>query len=304
MDQRIGRSYIIISPVKDEDQYIETTIKAVIQQTIRPLRWIIVDDASRDGTSGIIRRYCEEFPWIETLRVERGAERQLGSAEVRAFASGYLLVQDTPYDFIVKLDCDLDLPSDYFEQLIARFGEDQRLGIASGIYVERKGEGWVPCRMPDYHAAGASKMLRAQCYGQIGGFALQPGWDTVDEIRARARGWKTCHFKELRFHHLKPEGSASGYLKISVMHGEIDYLSGIGAAFCFLKALHRMIVDKPRFLRGLALMAGYMKAFLLRKPKLVSAHEERLYRQLLRRRMAEETKGISTKLRRRVWAKT
>jgi len=304
MDQRIERSYIIISPVKDEDQYIETTIKAVIHQTIRPLRWIIVDDASRDGTSGIIRRYCEEFPWIETLRVERGAERRLGSAEVRAFASGYLLVQNTAYDFIVKLDCDLDLPADYFEQLIARFSDDETLGIASGIHLEKNGRGWAPGRDPGYHAVGASKMLRAQCYRQIGGFVLQPGWDTVDEIRARAIGWKTCHFKELSFYHLKPEGSASGYLRTSVMHGEIDYLSGSGAVFSFLKALHRMIVEKPRFFRGLALMAGFMKAFLLRRPRLVSAYEARLYRRLLNRRMVEEIRGIGKKLRGKVLAKT
>ncbi|MGD1154700.1 MAG: glycosyltransferase family 2 protein [Terriglobia bacterium] len=304
MDQRIERSYIIISPVKDEEKYIETTINAVIRQTVRPLRWIIVDDGSRDGTREILRRHCERFTWITTLEVNREGKKRGPSPVVRAFMSGLQLLSETEFDFIVKLDCDLDLPPYYFERLMAKFQDDDRLGIASGIYLERDGSGWQQVWMPDYHAAGASKMLLAQCYRQIGGFVLQPGWDTVDEIRARAMGWKTCSFKELAFHHLKPEGSAAGYLRTNVKCGEIDYLTGVGPSFFFLKSFHRMIVRKPRFLAGLGLMAGFMKGFLMRRPKLVSAHEARLYRRLLDQRMVEQIRGIGKKLRGRVWAKT
>lgn len=292
MDQRTDSSYVLVSPVKDEEKYVETTINAVIRQTVKPLRWVIVDDASRDRTSEILRRYSERFPWIEVLRLERDFQRRLGYAEVRAFERGYRLLENLPHEFVVKLDCDLDLPEDYFEQLIARFRADDRLGITSGIYLERIGSGWAPASLPDYHAAGASKMLRAECYRQIGGFVLQPGWDTIDEIKARATGWKTCHFKELFFYHLKPEGSAEGFLNTNLMHGEIDYVSGNGGPFFLVKAFHRMIVGKPVVLGGLGLMAGFLKASLLRKPKLVSAHEARLYRQLLDRRMVEGIRNI------------
>jgi len=302
MGQRFDSKYVIVSPVKDEEKYIETTIKSVICQTVKPARWIIVDDASRDGTPGIIRRYTEKFPWIEVLRLDRDSKRRLGFAEVRAFACGYRLIEDVPHDFVVKLDCDLDLPPDYFEQLIARFGDDERLGIASGIHLEKNGRRWVPGRDPGYHAVGASKMLRSECYRQIEGFLLCPGWDTVDEIRARARGWKTCHFKELSFYHLKPEGSASGYLKANLMCGEIDYLTGVGAHFVLLKSLQRMIVGKPILLGGLGLIASFLKAFMLRKPKLVSTHEAKLYRQLLNRRMVEGIRRIGKILPRRVWS--
>jgi glycosyltransferase involved in cell wall biosynthesis len=297
MDQRIEPSYVIVSPVKDEEKYVETTISAVIRQTVKPLRWIIVDDGSRDGTGEILRRYSERFPWIEVLRLERDSKRRLGIAEIRAFDCGYRLVENLTHDFVVKLDCDLDLPEDYFEKLIARFREDDRLGIASGIHLEKNGRGWIRGRDPRYHAVGASKMLRSECYRQIGGFVLRPGWDALDEIRAWAMGWKTCHFDDLPFYHLKPEGAATGYLTTNLRYGETDYVIGSGGPFFLLKAIHRMIVGKPILLGGLALVAGFLKAFLLRKPKLASAHEAKLYRQLLNRRMLEGIKEIGTKLR-------
>jgi glycosyltransferase involved in cell wall biosynthesis len=300
MDERVEQSYVIISPVKDEAKYVETTINAVVRQTVKPLQWIIVDDGSRDATGEILRRYSERFPWIEVLRLERDSKRRLGFAEVRAFTIGYRLVKDLAHDFVVKLDCDLDLPEDYFEQLIARFRQDDRLGIASGVYLETNGRGWVRKSIPYYHAAGASKMVRAQCYRQIGGFIQGRGWDTADEIKAWAMGWKTCHFEDLPFHHLRPEGAASGYLRTSLKYGETDYLTGNGGPFFFLKAFHRMIVGKPILLGGLGLMAGFLKAFLLRKPKLVSAHEAKLYRKLLNQRMVEGIKETGTKLRKRL----
>lgn len=115
-------------------------------------------------------------------------------------------------------------------------------------------------------------------------------------------GWKTCHFDELLVHHLKPEGSASGYLGVSLMRGEIDYLSGTGGLFFLLKALHKIFVNKPIILGGLGLIVGFLKAFLLRKPKLVSASEAKLYRQMLNRRMVEGIRSLGGKLRRKVWA--
>src|SRR5271157_2304058 len=184
-ESQVVGNYVIVSPVKDEEKYIETTIKSVIGQTVRPSSWIIVDDGSRDRTSGIVRKYCQRYSWIHFVRIDRGAEKQVGSAEVSAFVLGYKQVE-ADHEFVVKLDGDLDLPEDYFAGLIARFREDETLGIASGLFLEQKGKRWVLCRLPDYHAVGASKMVRIECYRQIGGFILEPGWDTVDEIRARA----------------------------------------------------------------------------------------------------------------------
>jgi len=290
-------NYIVITPVKDEGLHIERTLHSMVQQTILPSRWIIVDDGSRDQTRAIIERFSEKFHWITLLCLPVRNERQPGSAVIHAFAKGFELIGDTKYDYVVKMDADLDLPSDYFEQLLVRFREDKSLGIASGEYLEEKQGQWIPCKMPSYHASGASKMVRAQCFADIGGFVPYRGWDTIDEIRAEMKGWKTRHFSELQFYHLKPEGSGIGFVRTSMMHGEIYYLTGGGGFFLFLKFLHRLLFGKPFIIGGLMLVAGFLKAKLSQKPRLATDAEARSYRALLNRRLIQNLAGLGAWVR-------
>ena len=287
-----GKNYVLVSPVKDEEQYIEKTIQAVLGQTIRPSRWIIVDDGSRDCTHSLAEKYARQFPWITLVTNMRDAVRQPGSGIIRAFNVGYDQVPNIDFDFIVKFDCDLDFDPDYFEQLIVRFQQDPQLGIASGIYLENRNGKWEPVKMPAYHAAGQTKVVRAKCFADIGGFVVSRGWDTVDEIRARAMGWKTRHFEELFFYHLKPEGSGIGFLRTNKMHGEIYYLTGGGCFFFFFKFLDRLFFGRPFFLGGMMMLWGYLKPYLTRRPRLVSDSEARLYRHMLNHRIADRLSSI------------
>ena len=280
-----SRRYILISPVKDEASHIEETIRSVIGQTIRPAKWIVVDDGSTDETPQLLRKYTEEHGWIQVYRIERNAERQPGTAVIRAFNHGYERIGDIEYDFLAKLDCDLRFERDYFEKLIQRFESHDRLGIASGIYLEDKSGTWVAVEMPDYHAAGASKFMRRKCFEDIGGFLPSRGWDTVDEIKAYGKGWESCHFKDVCFYHLKREGSGIGHLKTNVMHGEIFYLTGGSRLFFLLKVLHRFVTGTPPVVGGLCMLAGYLRPALTGKKLLVSDEEARLYKRLLLKRL-------------------
>jgi biofilm PGA synthesis N-glycosyltransferase PgaC len=280
--------YIIVTPVKDEERYVARTLQSVTEQTVRPLCWVLVDDGSTDRTPDIIRAYLDNFEWISYIRIERTAQRLLGSAEIRAFSIGYESVRHLEHEYVVKLDADLALPADYFEQMLCRFRDNASLGIASGLYLEEKKGSWSPVPLPQYHAAGAAKMVRVACFHAIGGFPLLPGWDTVDEIKALTRGWETGHFPDVQFYHLKSEGSASGSLRTSFFHGEIYYVCGGSALFFLGKLLHRMMADKPLLLAGALLLFGYLYAVLTRRPKLVSLHEETYYKRLLNRRIAEQ----------------
>jgi glycosyltransferase involved in cell wall biosynthesis len=277
--------YVIISPVKDEARYIEFTLKSLIAQSLKPVLWILVDDGSRDGTTEIIRRYLQENSFIRMVQNPHAGTRRPGSAVIRAFNFGYEFLSESDYDFIVKLDSDLSFGPDYFEKIIGKFIDDERLGIASGVYFEKSNSGaWREVKMPSYHAAGASKVMRRKCFEEIGGFIVAAGWDTVDEIRAMARGWKTRHFKDLRIKHHKIEGSGIGQLRTSVMHGEIYYLTGGSKLFFVLKVFHRM-GWKPYVLSALALLYGYLRALKNKKPLLVSKEEAVCYQSLLNKRL-------------------
>lgn len=280
-----GNRYILISPVRNEEKYIVRTLESVIAQTRKPLRWIIVDDNSDDGTAAILAEYASRMDWITILRTERTGARQPGSPVIWAFNAGYAEVREIDFDFIVKLDCDLDLPSEYFEELMRKFQSDPRLGIASGVYLERKQNRWTAVKMPSYHAAGASKMIRRSCFEDIQGFISSHGWDTIDEIKAQIAGWNTSHFEDLHFFHLKPEGSGIGTLRTNMMHGEIYYLTGGGVVFFFLKFLDRLTHARPFFLAPLAMLWGFSRPWMLRRPRLVSRSEARFYRRLLNSRI-------------------
>ena len=277
--------YVIISPVKDEERYVDLTLRSVTQQTVPPALWIIVDDGSSDRTLEIVARYAAQFPYTRVLQHRKGGARRPGSPVIQAFNHGYASLDGFDYDFIVKLDCDLSFEPGYFEQLLSRFRDDETLGIASGVYLESdRDDVWRPVTMPAYHAFGACKVVRRQCYEAIGGFPAAAGWDTVDEIRAMARGWTSRHFEDLQTRHHKREGTGIGPVLTSRMHGEIFYVTGGDPLFLILKILHR--VGTPPFgLNALALTVGYLAAMLKRTPRLVNADEARCYRKLLRQRL-------------------
>jgi glycosyltransferase involved in cell wall biosynthesis len=277
--------YVVVSPVKDEERHVEFTLRSMIEQSVKPVLWLIVDDGSTDKTAEIIRRYLPGNTFIRYEQNPFAGERKLAFAEVRAFNWGFGLIKSTEYDYVVKLDCDLSFDADYFEQLIERLERDKKIGIASGSYLERKKSGdWEEVIMPSYHAAGASKVMRRACFEEIGGFIPAPGWDTVDEIRAMSRGWKTTHFTDLKMKHHKREGSSAGTFKNSVMQGEAYYRSG-GSKWFFIFKVARRSASMPYLVSGLGLVWGYLKAILQRKSLLVTEAEALHYRALLLQRL-------------------
>jgi glycosyltransferase involved in cell wall biosynthesis len=297
------QKYIIVSPVKDEQRTLERTIESVVSQTVRPHKWVIVDDGSTDATPQILKKFTEQHEWIRVVRRDSSASRQPGGAVIQAFRQGFEAVKDEPFDFVVKLDCDVELPPFYFEFLLARFQEKPVLGICSGVYQEFEAGRWQVISMPAYHAAGASKVMRAECFRQIGGFVVSRGWDTVDEIKAQVLGWHTQHFHQLVFSHLKKEGSGIGSVKTNAMHGEVYFLTGGGLFFFLLKVLHRMVSEKPHISGGFALLSGYIRARFSGEKRLVSQQEADFYsKQLNRRIWYSLTSRLRSSSEERVWS--
>jgi len=45
--------YVLITPVKDEEKLLRDVIESVINQTVKPVLWLIIDDGSTDGSPKI-----------------------------------------------------------------------------------------------------------------------------------------------------------------------------------------------------------------------------------------------------------
>jgi len=276
--------YVIVTPVRDEAAHVGTMIDSVLAQSVPPWRWVIVDDGSSDSTPEIVARKTRGIEWVTVIATGSG-RRNLGIAEVVAFQRGLESVEYGEWDYVVKLDGDVRLPPDYFERILARMSADDSWGIASGVYLELADKRWRQVEMPPYHAAGASKVVCRPCFQAIGGFVADKGWDTVDEIRAQMNGWRTGHFDDLQFQHLKDEGSAMGSLETHRFHGEIYYRTGGGPIFLIAKAVRRMWTGRPLVIGGLIMLRGYLVPLLRGAPRLVSKAEARFYRRMIQRRL-------------------
>src|SRR5215470_8789601 len=60
-------NYLLISPCRDEAEYMRETLESVIVQSVRPAKWIIVDDGSSDSTPQILAEYRAKHDWIEVV---------------------------------------------------------------------------------------------------------------------------------------------------------------------------------------------------------------------------------------------
>jgi glycosyltransferase involved in cell wall biosynthesis len=280
-----GKGYVLISPCRNEAQYMRQTLDSVIAQSIRPAKWIIVDDGSTDQTPDILAEYKAKHDWIEVVtRIDRG-RRAVGPGVIEAFYSGYAAINPDDYEFLCKLDLDLRLPERYFEILMQRMAANPRIATCSGkCYVEDNGhlvEEWHG----DETSIGASKFYRVAAFKAIGGFVRAVMWDGIDCHRCRMNGWIACSWDDpgLRFIHLRPEGSSQQSVYAGRMrHGYGQYFMGTGLLFIAASAIYRM-KQRPYVLGGLAIFWGWLKSALQRKPRYQDAAFRRFLRHYQRR---------------------
>lgn len=269
-------TYAVITPVRNEGAHFQQTIDSIVSQTFRPAAWVIVDDGSTDNTPQLIRAATEKYPWISAVyRQDRGFRKQ-GGGVIEAFYDGYAKLLGTarsaslalPLDFIVKLDGDLSFAPGYFEQCLARFAADPKLGIGGGrIYCEVNGAAVEDSPGdPAFHVRGATKIYRRQCWEQIGGLIRAPGWDTLDEVKANMLGWKTYSFRELHLLQLKATGAADGSWKNWVKNGRANYITGYHPLFMLVKCAKRMF-QPPYGIAALGLLGGFFGGYLKRLPQ-------------------------------------
>src|SRR5690348_9302238 len=158
-------NYVLITPARNEAQYIEGTIVSVIGQTIRPSRWIIVSDGSTDGTDEIVKRYLVDNPWIELVRMPERRDRHF-AAKVSCFNCGYEKVGNCSYEVIGNLDADITFKTSYLEFLLQKFAEDPALGVAGTPFVEGA-ESYDYRFTSEEHVSGACQLFRRKCFEEV-----------------------------------------------------------------------------------------------------------------------------------------
>lgn len=266
----MSTSYVIISPCRDEAQYMVRTLESVVSQTLLPSKWIIVDDGSTDETPAILADYAARYPFIEVITRENRGYRKVGPGVIDAFYEGYNAINSDDYHYVCKLDLDLDLPTRYFEILIQRMEENPRIATCSGKpYNEINGE-MVSEKRGDEMSVGMTKLYRMSAFQQIGGFIREVMWDAIDCHRCRQLGWQAFSWDdpELRFNHLRMMGSSQQNILVGRMrHGFGQYFMGTGILYMAATSVFRGL-QRPYLIGGAAMFWGYLKSLFARQPQL------------------------------------
>ena len=83
------------------------SIESVLGQTVRPSKWVIVDDGSTDETSKILEELASSHSWIEIVTRSNRGHRAVGPGVIDAFYAGFNTVDLKEFEFFCKLDLDL-----------------------------------------------------------------------------------------------------------------------------------------------------------------------------------------------------
>lgn len=281
-----GLTYVLITPARNEQDFIELTIKAVISQSLRPLRWVIVSDGSTDATDDIVKRYAAQHDWIELHRMPEREERHFGG-KVACIDAGYDKVKDLSWDVIGSLDADISFDNEFFSFLLNQFAENPQLGVAGAPFQEAGATYDYRFSSTD-HVSGACQLFRRECFEAIGGYTPVKGGgiDVIAVLAARMKGWQTRTFPEKFCLHHRPMGSAMhGAVASWFKLGEKDYRLGRHPLWQMFRSAYQM-KHKPMILGGCALLMGYLWVWLWRVQRPVSAEVIAFQRREQMRRLA------------------
>jgi poly-beta-1,6-N-acetyl-D-glucosamine synthase len=282
-------AYVLITPARNEEAFIEQTVHSMISQTIQPRKWVIVSDGSTDRTDDIVKSYLNDNPWIVLIRMPERRERDF-AAKVQSFNAGLAKVQDESFDIIGNLDADISFGSDYFEFLLSKFSADATLGVAGTPFVEKIESYDFRFTAPE-HVSGACQLFRRKCFDEIGGYTQVKGGgiDWIAVTTARMKGWKTRTFAERVCHHHRPMGTASGgKLRAAFKLGGQDYYLGGHPVWQIFRSCYQA-AKKPYLVGGALLFAGYGWAWMMGVQRPIS-------RELIRFHQHEQIRRLRQKL--------
>ena len=300
-------NYILVTPAKNEERNLPILAKSVVQQTITPMLWVIVDDGSTDNTPKIIKKLERNFDWIHHKTLEKG-RRDLGKHFAEVLKEGFEYAIDEcnkngwEYDYLGKVDADIILPTKIFEKLIKKFKEYHKLGIASsGIDIimpnyRKSYENITKEEIIEYdnalldHPTDAIRLIRKKCFEEIKGIPITYAPDSVIDAKARILGWKTKRFKDIKVFHIGKTSSAEGLWKGTKFNGYENYYLNTSPILVIVQAT-RFLLKRPYYL-AFAYLYGYFSSVLRREEKIDDENIRNYFRYEYPKEVKRELKNI------------
>lgn len=259
--------FVLISPAHNEAESLPRVIDSVVNSSLRPDCWIIIDDNSSDATRQIAEDAAARHPWICVISSGRtGGYDWLAYADVVG-AAFRLLNNQSQSDpqkelFVGLLDTDIWVDRGYFAALVNAMEENEALGVVSGeILIQRNGV-WVVEALSDKPRGGA-RIHRWRCLQAIGGYPRTPSPDTVTDFRAVRCGWQLRVVRSVHAYQMRPTAGRGPVhtsfkaLGVGRYRLRMDPATALGTAL--------VIVRRHHLLAGCWFLFGYVQALVRRE---------------------------------------
>jgi hypothetical protein len=274
----------IVVTFRDEEQFLPILLASFEGQTEPADEILLVDDGSVDRSSEIGEAFSRTRSNVRYLRRQRDAGDQVGrkqerdrlvsAPELRSFQWG--VEQLSPgWEIVAKMDGDLELPPTLFEEVREAMRADEKLGIVGSYLSVSTPSGPKREHNPELHVRGPNKFYRRECLAAISPIPPLLGWDAIDELRARQRGWRThpISLKSGDIIHLRPTGSHDGRLRAYWRWGQCAW--GYGAhPLAVVAGAARRSLQPPYVISGLCYIAGWADAGVRRAERVDASTRE------------------------------
>ncbi|MFT7620275.1 MAG: biofilm PGA synthesis N-glycosyltransferase PgaC [Planctomycetota bacterium] len=271
---------VIVTPFRNESKHIRRIVHCMIAQSVKPKKWILVDDGSTDDGPDYVRAVAATVDWIQVVKRPDRGKRALGSGVVAAFQDGLKMAPED-YSYVAKMDADMSFGSQYIETALRRLQENSRLACISGKVYRPEAAGPIEEFMIDDMVAGQFKFYRREAFEEIGGFVENLLWDGIDYHRCRQRNWQTTNTRapEMRLCHHRLMGSSDGnILRGRLRLGRGQWFMGTHPLYLLASAAWRLL-EKPFIIGGVLIVVGYVKSMLTGIPR----YEDQNFRKELHR---------------------
>lgn len=266
-DKDMTMNYILITPIKNEEKYLDDLVTSVSEQTILPITWVIIDGNSNDSSMKIIKKYAAKYEFIYLKSQESFSDIgghinfSLSVREGHDYAKHICEKNKLEYDYIGKIDADIILPNNHFEKLMEIFEKNPEFGIISGkseaCYTSKKSKlDYLPDEVPD-----SSRMYKKECLEQIGGFVISKySPDTVMLAKSRTRGWKTLWVRDTYFYSMREtSGIERNVWKAAKQVGNCRYYLNYNPILVILGILFELR-KRPHY-QAIGYLLGYLDGF-------------------------------------------
>ena len=272
--------YALVTPAKNEEKLIEKTIMSVVNQTVTPLKWVIVDDGSTDRTAEIVRRYAERYDWIELRQSNTTTMTRKYAAKAHLVNSAFQSIASLDFSVFANVDADVSFEPDYFFFVIKQLIKNPKIGVIGTVQLEPHHDPSASGFFNDKDVFGACQIFRRECFEEIGGYL--PLWGGVDwaAVRmARMHGWETRVLHGKPFYHNRIMGATeTNQLVGRFRYGVKDYYLGNHPLWQIFRVVHQLAC-RPYFVGGVCLFLGYVWALTTRMQRdipesLISFHRK------------------------------